>query len=51
LDAGFDHVILLTPALSEAVPPSASGEDGVQYETDVVGDVIVTEGGVVSGAL
>ena len=51
LDAGLDHVILLMPTLSEAMPPSASGEDGVQYEADVVGDVIVTEGGVVSGAL
>src|SRR5262245_8024448 len=47
--AAFDQVTAVTPRLSEAVPPRATGAEVEQYDVAVVGDVIVTVGGVVSG--
>ena len=50
-DAALDHVMLVTPTLSDAVPPSVSGEATVQYVLAVVGDVMTTVGGLVSAGL
>jgi hypothetical protein len=48
--AAFDHFTLLTPTLSAAVPPIASGEAAAVHVEAVVGAVMVTEGGEVSRA-
>src|SRR5688572_30817166 len=43
------HVTCVTATLSVAVPPSVNVPLVVLYATPLVGDVIVTAGGVVSG--
>jgi hypothetical protein len=49
--AALDHVTCVTPTLSEAVPPRASGVEDVDQVVEVVGAVMVTAGAAVSGAL
>jgi hypothetical protein len=45
----FAHVTEVTATLSDAVPPSASVEEAVEYVVPDVGEVIAQTGGVVSG--
>jgi len=45
----FDHVTCVTPTASDAVPPILNDELLVEYVALLVGVVIVTAGGVVSG--
>jgi hypothetical protein len=49
--AAFVHVTWVTPTLSEAVPPSATGEDEVVYAGEEVGEVIAQTGAVMSGGV
>jgi hypothetical protein len=44
--AEFVHVTAVTPTLSDAVPPRASGVDAVAHVGDAVGVVIVHAGEV-----
>jgi hypothetical protein len=46
--AVFVHVTVVTPTLSEAVPPSDSGVEAVAYVGEDVGVVIVQVGAVAS---
>jgi len=46
--AAFDQVTLVTPTLSEAVPPTTIGEDDVLVSNAVTGLVMETVGGVLS---
>jgi hypothetical protein len=49
--ARFVHTTAVTPTLSDAVPPSESGEEAVVYVGEEVGEVIVQVGAVVSGGV
>jgi hypothetical protein len=49
--AALVHVTVVTPTLSEAVPPIPSGEDEVVYAGDDVGEVIAQTGAVTSGGV
>jgi len=48
--AAFDQVTVPTPTLSAAVPATVRGVELDVQEADVVGELIVMEGGVVSPA-
>jgi hypothetical protein len=49
--AAFVHVTCVTPTASEAVPPSAAGEETVVYEGEDVGVAIAHTGAVTSGGV
>jgi hypothetical protein len=49
--ARFVHTTVATPTLSDAVPPSARGEEPVVYVGEDVGVVIVHTGAVASGGV
>jgi hypothetical protein len=49
--ARFVHTTVVTPTLSEAVPPRESGEDPVVCVGDDVGEAIVHTGAVTSGGV